>query len=122
MITKKGLFSLEKHRLLHRYSITSPSLLHRIDGLTMEYQWSNYGGIAKKQRFYLQLYMVVKSFQYHAKCFMNIRNMLSEYGKSRRLSADYVKLCKNGGGKYNQIIDNMLFFLYFCRYRNNVYL
>jgi hypothetical protein len=40
--------------------------------------------------------------------------MLSEYGKSRRLSADYVKLCKNGGGKYNQIIDNMLFFYIFA--------
>ena len=114
MITKKGLFSLEKHRLLHRYSITSPSLLHRNDGLTMEYRWSNLGGKAKKQRFYLQLYMVVKSFQYHAKCFMNIRNMLSEYGKSRRSSADYVKLCKNGGVNTTKLLIICFFFYIFA--------
>ena len=80
----------------------------------MEYRWSNYGGIAKKQRFYLRLYMVVKSFRYHAKCFMNIQNMLSEYGKLGRLSLACVKLCKNGGGKYCIILTKYTFFTTFA--------
>ena len=30
-------------RILHRYSIASPSHVHRFDGVTMEYRWSNDG-------------------------------------------------------------------------------
>ena len=34
---------------LHRLSIVTPSLVHRNDGLTMEYRWSNLGEKAKNQ-------------------------------------------------------------------------
>ena len=40
--------------ILHRLSISSPSILHRNDGPSMEYRWSIYGGIREKQRSFLR--------------------------------------------------------------------
>jgi len=40
--------------ILHRLSISTPSILHRNDGLSMDYRWSIYGGRAVKQRIFLQ--------------------------------------------------------------------
>ena len=38
---------VENPRLLHHWSIAAPSIVHRNDGVSMEYRWSIFGGRAK---------------------------------------------------------------------------
>ncbi len=47
---KEGRYSIVTPSLLHRYSIVSPSFRWSIYGLSMENQWSIYGGKANKVR------------------------------------------------------------------------
>ena len=40
---------VENPRLLHHWSIAAPSILHRIDGLTMEQRWSSDGAASEEE-------------------------------------------------------------------------
>ena len=49
MLRRKHFYSAYPPLLLHRFSIACPSLLHRFDGLSMDYRWIIFGGRGKEQ-------------------------------------------------------------------------
>ena len=47
---KQANSTFETLKILHRLSISSPSILHRNDGPSMEYRWSIYGISREEKR------------------------------------------------------------------------